>query len=1376
NKDPRYCYNRELINWNYIDRMFTQRNSSLCPSYIKSDLDQLSNPYVREVTSIEIFPGRQLNYGESSIVQTLNLSFYPEERGPYNLDADNIASDGSLLNPEKRWGGIMRKLDNTNFEQSNIEYVQFWMLNPFLDPDNPNYEGGDLYFNFGEVSEDILKDGLKSYENGIPYDGDDRFLEETVWGRVSKQPSLTYSFDNNTGSRRVQDVGLDGLINADEFEFPTYAEFLQKLRSKLSPEALDAFQNDRFSPLNDPAGDNYHFYRGRDYDQERLGILERYKRYNGVEGNSLSPEDAGDDLYQSSRSTPDVEDINQDNTLNEYERYYQYRVSIRPEDLEVGRNYITDKQVSRVPTRNGKHLDVEWYQFKIPLSDWQKKVGSISDFSTIRFVRMFMTGFSKVTHLRFATLELVRGEWRAYQFNLNNRADTPAEGQLDLSVVNIEENAGREPVNYVLPPGVSRISDPQQSQIVQLNEQSMSMKLEGLQAGDARGVYRNMQTDLRNYSRMQMWVHAEALIGDVTDLRSGQLSLFVRLGSDVKSNYYEYEIPLTLTPPGKYNGDFNSQREIVWPLSNRLDFELQNLVRLKKERNQAQNSGAPGVSFSSRFTGRDPDNEANTMAVVGNPSLSDVRVMLIGVRNNSSLVKSGTVWVNELKVTDFNQEGGWAAKANVNLSMSDIATFNFGSHIETAGFGGVDQGLNDRRMDNYQQFNFAMQVDAGRFLPEKVKLRAPIYYSTSHEKTTPQYNPLDQDVKLDDALDACTTRAQRDSIKAYAVERTTIQSFSISGLKFDVKGKNPMPWDPANLTLNFSFNKQRFTDPTTEYQNTDDYRGSLAYSYSPFKRGVKPFATMAKGKKGKGMKFLADWEFNYLPSNFSFLTTMSRYYYEQQTRSEIDDNFRLPVSVSKNFLWNRQLNISWNFTKSLNFTFASNTDARIEEPTGAVNRRLFPDKYKEWKDTVLSSLRNLGTPWSYNQTFTGTYKAPFNQIPALDWLTGSVTYNSTYKWDRGVTIDDISTGNSIANQATLSTEGRVNFESLFNKVPYLKKVNQRFGGSSRRNQQAARVNRPKRFERTYKLKEDTSIVIRHNLRVPKVRVTATTPAGQPMQVETRKIDDTSIEVLTRGSQNVRFLIAEVKEKEKKNVMKEIADYTARFVMSPRSASVRFRSQSSMSLPLWRPAVGAAFGQHNGDGPLAPGLDFAFGFVGEDFIERAKQRGWLITDDGQTSPATSSRSTEISAELQLEPVKGLKITLKSNRTDNRTHQVQFMFDNMPVSRSGSYTKTHVALATALRSSKASDGYYDPVFQRFLDYIPLMAERVQGQYAGMRYPDGGFMAGHAQAGRPFNPEVGTVSRTSSDVLSPAFLAAYTGVRPGKQYLNPFPSFAA
>ncbi|MDE5554701.1 MAG: cell surface protein SprA, partial [Muribaculaceae bacterium] len=482
-----YGKNRALLNWYYIDRMFTQRNSSLAPGYIKSDLKQLSNPYVREVKSNEIFPGRQLSYGESPLIQTLNLSFYPTERGPYNLDADDIDDKGNLLHPEKRWGGIMRRLDNTNFEQSNIEYIQFWMMNPFLDPENPNYEGGDFYINLGEVSEDILKDGLKSYENGIPYDGNDQFLTETNWGRVSRQNSLTYSFDNSSSSRLSQDVGLDGLPNDDEFVFPSYRDYLDRLRTRLSPATIEEMQGDAFSPFNDPAGDNYHFYRGYDYDEERLGILARYKRYNGVEGNSLSPEQSSDPLYQSSRNTPDVEDINQDNTLNEYERYFQYKISIRPEDLVVGKNYITDKQVSIVPTVDGKDPEVEWYQFKIPLADFERKVGTISDFSTIRFMRMFMTGFKAVTHLRFATLELVRGEWRSYDFNLNSRGDAPAEGQLDVSVVNIEENAEREPVNYVLPPGVNRITDPGQSQIVQLNEQSMSLKVSDLHAGDARG-------------------------------------------------------------------------------------------------------------------------------------------------------------------------------------------------------------------------------------------------------------------------------------------------------------------------------------------------------------------------------------------------------------------------------------------------------------------------------------------------------------------------------------------------------------------------------------------------------------------------------------------------------------------------------------------------------------------------------------------------------------------------------------------------------------------------------------------------------------------------------------------------------------------------
>lgn len=1361
-----YGKNRALLNWYYIDRLFTSRNSSMCPGYIRSDLKQLSNPYVREVTSYEIFPGRELTYGESSTIQTLNLSFYPTERGPYNLDATDIDDQGALLHPERRWGGIMRRLDNTNFEQNNIEYVQFWLMNPFLDPEADNKEGGDLYLNFGEVSEDILKDGLKSYENGIPYDGDDQWLTSTVWGRVSRQNSLTYSFDNATGARLAQDVGLDGLPNDMEYGFDSYSKYLEQLRTKLSPDAQSRYEADRFSAFNDPAGDNYHFYRGTDYDEQKVGILDRYKRYNGVEGNSLSPEDSDIPLYQSARSGPDVEDINQDNTLNEYERYYQYKVSIRPEDLVVGKNYITDKQVSIVATRDGSQ-EVEWYQFKIPLKDYEKAVGSIKDFSTIRFARIFMTGFKATTHLRFATLELVRGQWRGYDFNLNKRGDAPATGRLEMSVVNIEENSRREPVNYILPPGVSRLNDPGQSQITLLNEQSMSLKAVGIQAGDARGVYKNTQLDLRNYRRMQMWVHAESLIDNPTNTQNGEMSIFVRLGSDVKNNYYEYEIPLTLTPHrSDYNNDNIDDRRAVWPLDNRLNFDLQTLVNLKKERNMAKRDEVPGVGYGIVYNGRDPENERNRIAVLGNPSLSDVRVMLIGIRNNAATTKDAVVWVNELRVTDFNQDGGWALKANANISLSDIAQLNLGTHIETAGFGGVDQGLNQRRMDDYSQYNIAVQADLGRFLPAKVKLRAPIYYSISKEKTTPKYNPLDQDVLLKDALDEAGSKRAKDSIESYAVERTTIESFSLSGVNFGVKSKRPMPWDPANFTFNFSFNRQTKKDPTTEYEYTNDYRGSLQYTYSPFIKGLRPFGWIKS--KNKNLKFVKEWELNYLPNTISFGTNMSRYYYEQQVRSETDQMFQLPVSVSKNWLWDRQFALTWNLTKSLSLQFNSNTSARIEETMGAVNKKLFPDKYRDWKDTVWSSILSMGTPWSYNQSFVGTYKLPTSRIPVLDFLSGQVSYNATYRWDRGATIDDINVGNTIANQATWNANGRINFEGFYNKIPFLKEVTKRFNTSGPMVKQ-----KEKKFERTYALKPDTTFVINHNLRVKKIKISALDKEGHPYPIQTRIIDDKSLEVLNRGEGNIKVTVTEVFEK--KSIWRHALEYTTRALMMPRSFSVRWRNVRTLTLPLYIPDVGNVFGQSLSYGPMAPGLGFAFGFAGEDYIRKALERGWLMTD-GQTSPALTSKTQEINFELNLEPIRGLKIQLTTNRTDNRSRSIQFMYEDMPTSRYGSYTRTHIALKTALRSSKAKDGYASKAFDNFLRYIPIVKERVERQYMGMHYPETGFMRGNINAGQPFNPEVGGISPTSSDVLIPAFLAAYSGTSPDGVNLNPFPSLAA
>lgn len=1382
--DPAYGKNRALLSWYYIDRAWTQRNSTMLPGYLKNDPHQMSSPYIREVYVNELFPYRDLAYGEANWIQCLNLSFYPKERGPYNLDADNIDSDGNLLNPEKRWGGIMRKMENSNFENSNVEYIQFWLLDPFLDEDNHNREGGDLYFNFGEISEDILKDGMKSYENGLPVDGNNDFISETAWGRVSRQNSLTYAFENAPDARLLQDVGLDGLPNADEFTFSSYKDYLDKLRTKLSPDAIARLQDNPFSPMNDPAGDNYHFYRSNYYDEVKAGILDRYKHYNGVEGNSLSPDQSDNPQYQSARAVPDVEDINQDNTLNEYERYFEYKISIRPEDLEVGKNYITDKQVSTVSTPEGKQTTT-WYLFKVPLSAPDKVVGGIKDFSTIRFARMFMTGFKEVTHLRFATLELVRGEWRDYKFNLNSRNDSPAEGSLDMSVVNIEENSGREPVNYVLPPGVNRDQDSGSAQATQLNEQSLEMTLRGIQPGDARGIYKNTQIDLRLYKRMQMWVHAEALIDNATNLKNGDFSIFMRLGSDVKNNYYEYEIPLDLTPPGPYNNMNSQDRGKVWPADNRLDIPLDLLTSVKTQRNRDRSANVEGVGYTKLYTILDPDNSQNTASVMGNPSLSDVRVMLIGIRNRSNSVKDGVVWVNELKVTEFNEDGGWALNANASLSLSDIAMVNFSYHRETDGFGAVDQGLSSRRLDTYDQYNLVVQGDVGKLIPEKAKLSAPVYYARSQETLTPKYNPLDQDILLKDALKAAQTKHEKDSIKAYAITKKTTESFSVSSFRFNVQSKNPMPWDPANFTLTFSFNKQRNVDPVTEYEHTDDYRGSFQYSYSPYIKPFKPFSKLKS--KSKTAKFFKDWELNWMFNNLTFYTSMTRNYYEEQTRSEVDVDFQLPVQVSKNWLWDRQLSLTWNLTKSLSFSFASNTTARIEETIGAVNKRLFPDEYKAWKDTVMSSLKHLGTPWNYNQTFTGSYKAPFSKIPVLDYLTGQVSYNSVYRWDKGATVDDIYLGNTIHNQTTWNADARLNFETLFNKSPYLKKINQRFnktksgntsrGNNKKKGPEKKESNKPKKFERAITLSPDSATTVKHNLNNKKIRLSAKSE-GKVVKVNYKVIDANTIQITDTGSRSLALSITELKKNSdnKKNFGTEFAEHALRFLMMPRSVSFKWRDTRSLNVPLYAPNVGDIFGQRSGNGPMAPGLDFAFGFYDKDFVQTALDRDWLITTSEQVSPALWTRAKEFSFELNLEPVKGLKILLTSNLTDSRTEQLQFMYSGMPTVYSGNYMRTAWAFPTAMRNFKAEDGYHSDAFDKFLANIPAVARRVQDQYTGTTYPATGFMEGNVLAGAPFNPEVGGVSQTSSDVLIPAFIAAYTGTDASKVTLDHFPGLSS
>ena len=1377
-------YNRSLLAWYTIDPLFTRRSSSLTPGHIKSDLDQLSNHYVREVYVRELYPNRdQSSYsGATSTLPVLNLAYYPEERGPYNFNTD-INANGRFDNPQSKWGGMMRKMDTSDFETANIEYIEFWLLDPFIytngKEDASDY-GGDFYINLGEVSEDILHDGKKFHESGMPVDGSNNYAL-TQWGKVPTTTTYTYAFA--VSGRSQQDVGFNGLTDQEEQTFDGYQEYLNAVRGKVSQEVWDSI-------YADPANDDYHYFRGSDYDEAQASILQRYKRINNPQGNTPDSDMRSESYDTSYKTTPDVEDINQDNTLNEYEKYYQYHVSIRPEDLVVGHNFIVDSRVGSGTLRNGERYEVTWYQFRIPLDRYEQKVGAISDFTSIRFMRMFLTNFKKPIVMRFGSLDLVRGEWRVYTQNLTNSASNS--GYMSVSAVNIEENNDKTPVNYILPPGISRVQDPTQPQLVESNEQALDIVVNDLGTGESKCVYKNTNLDLRQYRRLQMFVHANTLNENTTSLADNQLAVFIRLGSDYKSNYYEYEVPLKLTPAGHYDKYSASDKRVVWPEENMVDIPLDILTAIKKERNKAKAEGT--ASYNQPFSAYDEDNPANKITVMGNPSLGEVKTMIIGVRNLSGEAKSGEVWVNELRLKEYNNEGGWAAQGNFNVQLSDFGSINVTGRYTSEGFGGLEDGVAARSKDNFQTYSVTTQLELGKFFPDKAKVSAPLYYSYSNQKNKPKYNPLDTDMELDDALEAMTPH-ERDSIESIVVKKVTSSNFSLSNVRVGVSTKgHPMPYDPANFSFTYSHQHTRTTGETIVYEDESSWNGSLSYSWSPVYKSWEPFKKIKS--KSKWLEFPKKLGFNYLPQNITFNSDIKRIYYELQERDmESLEDSQLPLSFSEQFLWNRDFSIRWDLTKNLHLNFSSGTHAEIEEPYTPINKDLYPDHYTAWKDSVWASIKNLGSPLDYDQVFKASYHVPLNLIPIFDWVNSDVTYDSNYRWVRGTQLEDGTTlGNTITNNRTFNINGTFNLQKLYDHVPFLKKTNDRFTKSNSSTAKKNTKTTPKKakdeneegkeaddkskaqlpknkntFEKEITIKADTSIVVTHGKKSKRLIVSAKDKDGKTIAIKYKVVDDNKIKVINKTDSAVTLKISVTpKQPLDDKPWYKTAQVIARGLMMVRNINVTYRDQRSMSLPGFMPTIGSAFGQRRGD-ILSPGLDFAFGFTDEDYIEKARRNDWLLCNDSVATPSTTNMTKDLQLKMTLEPARDFKIDLNASRTVTDARSIQYMYVGNPTTRSGQFTITTVSLRSALEGmGNASDGYHSASFVKFCNSLPSFRDRVEAQYAGSTYPAGGLMAGET-----FNPEVSTVGLYSSDVLIPAFISTYTNI--GGKSLDLFPSLA-
>jgi len=1305
-------FRRAQMSWYVIDPLFF-RNNSITPQNIANSEVIRSDHRQREVLEQEVFPNRQLAAGTPTNIPVLDISYYPSERGPYNYNP-NLTADGSLPDPERSWAGITRRITTTDFEASNIETVQFWLMDPFFNASNSmgepatnvnsvNSTGGELYLDLGNISEDVLRDGRKAFENGLPNNADDAtaLVDETPWGVVPATQSVVNAFAiTSTNSNRFQDVGLDGLGSpglqiAGRNEGQFFSNYLNAVAGTVSnPQALQAIQND-------PSNDDYRFFRGSAYDSQNADILTRYKRFNGPEGNSITDEDAQEGYPTQQTTLPTTEDINQDQNLGESESYFHYRIPLRPQDMVVGQGFITDRILATANTPEGAK-QVYWYQFKVPVRQPSQVVNGIQDFRSIRFMRLYLRGWQQEATLRFARLEFVRGEWRKYLQSLETPGEVvggdPDPTVFQIAAVNIEENGNRTPINYVLPPGINSEVDVASANLRNLNEQSLQYKVCNLRDGDARAGFRNVQFDIRSYKKLRMYIHAESSDPN-TPITYGDATVFIRLGNDFDQNYYEYEVPVT--PSTFFNRDpFN-----VWPEANNVIIEFAKLNDLKIERDQS------GASRTERYQGTDGDRR---VFVKGSPNLSQMRTIMIGVRNpkrdgeemnpwkqDDGLSKCLEVWVNELRLTDFDQSGGWAALARVNAQLADLGNVSVAGNYSTPFWGGIDKKVSERQRETKYGVDVSANLEMGKFLPEEAKVRVPLYLGYSEQISNPQFDPLSPDITFDDATRALSREERKERLK---VSRTYTRRRSVNLTnvrKERGQGSKEQFFDVENLSFTYAYSDQEYYDINTAYENTRTYRGSIGYLHTPKPRPIQPFAGVGFIGKSKWLKLVKDFNVNLGFKQITMRTSVDRMYLERLVRPNPDIETLPPrPTYNKNFNWNSQYGFRYEVTKSLKVDFNANNMAFIGETPGRVNSK-DRDEYALWKDSVLTSIRNWGEPTRYDHTVGITYTLPLDKFPMTDWMTVNTGYTAGYQWDRAPLTQD-SLGATIQNSQNISVNGQLNFVNLYNKSKYLKKINDKAKGRS----QAAK---------------------------PGSKTT------------TAKADSTA--------------------KKAPNIKIDPLEGLARVLMTLRNGTITYSQTSGILLPGYSPRTNAVGMDNFG----APGFGFVMGQqnhdlsgdIVRDFATTAAQRGWLVNTPSIFNAYTNTRNETINARLSLEPFRGMRVELMANRTkaDNNSSFFRYNRDeqryvNDSPRDQGSFSVSMLNWRTAFVNNDGE--FVNQVFQDMLANRTVVSARLA-----------------AEAGVAVNPETGYADGfgpTQQNVVVTSFLAAYTGKSADKVKLDP------
>ena len=1336
-----YNKNRAKLAWYNIEPILQDRNSANNP--LKKNVTELSDPRVRAVFNQELFPQKTNNLGENQSV-TFDLSYYPKDIGPYNYENSVAELDGSgkFKNPIAKWGGIMRSLDQTDFETSNVEFMEFWVQDPFIK--NPNSRGGKLYLNLGSISEDILKDGRRFYENGLNSPNQPSAVDtSTVWGKTPVNPiQVTQAFSNDPADRPYQDVGFDGLNDADEaVKRKAYLDGLNQ-NFPGSPLAIKAQQ--------DPSHDDYKWYRDASYDATNTGLLGRYKDFNNPQGNS--PISTGASQFSPAATLyPDNEDLNRDNTLNETEEYYQYGIDLTP-NMSVGTNHITDKQAISVRYADGSTGTENWYLFRVPIKDYESKVGNIPDFKSIRFMRMFLTDFEDSVTLRFARFDLVRNQWRNFAFqidSLGNNLPIPAPDNTTFNVlaVNVEENSKRAPINYLIPPGIERVQQLSNNGVNLLqNEQAMSFQIRNLQTNDVRGAFKTMNLDMRQYGRLNMFIHAES--GKRTPLVDNQLNAVIRIGNDFANNYYEVKIPLKVTLPQQYPNT-DAGKSSVWPDSNNLDFDLQQLIQLKTRRNAAHISPD---SYYKELVG------SKSLAIRGNPNLGEVKAFLVGIEN--TILSDGNpadaeIWINELRLSKLNEQGGYAATGRVDIGLADLGTLAISASTHTVGFGTLEQRVNERAKEDFMQYDIATNLELGKLLPKKIGLSIPVYASVNQTVTTPQFDPYDLDIKLKDKLKSLSGKEKSDA-KAAAIDKTIIKTVNFTNVRF-TPGSKPKIWSISNFDVSYSFIKYSQTSPIILKNDVIKHRGGFGYTFNnSAPKYIEPFKKLIKSKS-QWYGLIKDLNFNPQPSLLSFRADINRQFGEFVPRivNSFDNKVdRVDTTYDKFFTFDRYYNMRWDLTRSINVDFSAVNNARIDEPAGNINT-------KAKRDTIKTNLLKGGRNTLYQQKAIASYTLPLSKFPVTNWINARYSYTTTYNWIGASRLQldlGINLGNTIENSQENNLNGEFDFTRFYAKSKWLRALEQDAAPAAKADDtdKGLKGDGKKGDKKDKKTSSKSDKKKEEVVKAPK----------EPEPVSTLPSREDVIKGLTGKAKRVALRKWRQQRREERRAIRQrkanepvemngFVKAGGRLLTMVKRASVNYGENYKSRVPGYTDST-RYLGQNWNS--MQPGLDYVFGKQPDSkWLEDKAAKGLISRDTTLNYLYRQSLDQKLSITAQLEPIREFTIDLNLDKTYTKDYSELYKvvsagqdFQHLNPLATGGFNVSYIAFKTLFTKGKPTE--ISQTFRKFEAYRLILSERLalaNPYQAGLGKANDGYYIGY--------------NRYAQDVLIPSFIAAYTGADP-------------